>query len=159
MHAGPVGIEDPCNFYFETVLTVIIEEKCLGAALSFIIARARSDRVDIPPVILGLRVDRGVAINLAGRGLEDAAPQPLGEAQHVDGAVHQRLRRLHWIVLIVDRRGWASKIVDLVRLDVERERHVVADELKAGMSMKMLQIALGAGEKIVDTEYFVSLLE
>src|SRR5438046_572715 len=62
-------------------------------------------------------------------------------------------------MLIVDGRGGASEIVDLVRLHVERERHVVADELKAGVSMEMLQVTLGAGEKIINAEYFVSLLQ
>jgi hypothetical protein len=48
---------------------VIIEEQRLGAALAFIIAGARSDRVDVAPIVLGLWMNRGIAVNLAGRGL------------------------------------------------------------------------------------------
>ena len=35
----------------------------------------------------------------------------------------------------------------------------MADELKARVSMEMLQVTLGAGEKIVDAEYLMSLLQ
>jgi hypothetical protein len=73
--------------------------------------------------------------------------------------MHRRLRRLHWIVLIMDWRSWASEIVDFVRLDVERKRHVVTHELEAGMSVEMLQVTLGAREQIVDAHYLVPLLE
>jgi hypothetical protein len=34
-------------------------------------------------------------------------------------------------VLVVDRRGRTGEIVDLVDLDIERERHVVAHQLEA----------------------------
>ena len=74
---------------------------------------------------------RRIAVDLAGRGLEDLGARALGQAQHVDGAVHAGLGRLHRIVLVVDRRGGAGEIVDLVDLDIERECHVVAHQLEA----------------------------
>ena len=105
----------------QLVLAVIVEEQRLGAALAFIIAGARADRVDVAPVVFGLRMNIGIAVDLRRRRLENLALQPLGEAQHVDGAMHAGLGRLHRIVLIVDGRGGAGEIVDLVDLDVERE--------------------------------------
>ncbi len=104
-------------------------------------------------------MDLRVAVDLAGRGLEDARAQPLGEAQHVDRAVHRRLGRLDRVVLVVDRRRRAGEVVDLVDLDVERKRHVVADELEARMVVQVLDVALGAGEEIVDAEHLVALLQ
>jgi hypothetical protein len=70
-------------------------------------------------------------VDVAGRGLEDLGARALGQAQHVDGAMHASFGRLHGIVLAVDRRGRAGKVVDLVDLDIERERHVVAHQLEA----------------------------
>jgi hypothetical protein len=159
MHARSISVENSCDLNFETMLSMVIEEQSLSTAFSLIIAGPRTDRIDVAPVFLGLRMDNGITINLAGRGLENTTFKPLGEPEHVDRSVHGSLGRLHWIMLIVDRRSRASEIVDLVRLDVERERHVMADELEAGMSMEMLQVTLGAGEKIVDAEYIVSLLQ
>ena len=71
-----------------------------------------------------------IAIDLAGRGLQHPRLEPLGEAEHVDGAHDAGLGRVHGVVLIVDRRGGAGEVVDLVDLDKERQRHIVADELE-----------------------------
>ena len=73
MHARPVGVEDPGDLDRQTVLAVIVEEQGFGAALALVVAGARPDRVDVAPIALGLRVDLRVAIDLAGRGLEDRA--------------------------------------------------------------------------------------
>jgi hypothetical protein len=60
------------------------------------------------------------------------------------------LRRLHRIVLVVNGRSWASKIIDLVDLDIEREGYVVPNDLEAMVIEQMIDIALRAGEEIVD---------
>ena len=159
MHAGPIGIENPGDLYFETMLAMIIEEQGLGAALAFIIAGTRSDWVDVSPIVFGLGVDRGIAIYFAGGGLKNTAFEPLGEAEHVDSSVHRRLGRLYGIVLIMDRRSWTSEIVNFVRFDVERERHVVAHEFEARVSVEMLHVSLGACEQIVDAQHLVSLFQ
>ena len=52
--------------------------------------------------------------------------------------MHAGLGRLHGIVLVVDRRGGAGKIVDLVDIDVERKRHVVAHQLEVRMVDQVL---------------------
>lgn len=61
------------------------------------------DGVDVAPVVLGLGVDGGVAIDLAGGGLKDLGFDPLGQAKHVNGAVDAGLGGLHRIVLVMDR--------------------------------------------------------
>jgi hypothetical protein len=80
---------------------------------------------------------RRVAIDLAGRGLEDLGPHPLGQAQHVDGAVHAGLGRLHRVELVVDRRGRAGEVVDLVDLDIEREVTSWRISSKCGIAEQM----------------------
>ena len=103
------------------------------------------------PVILGLRVHIRVAVNFRGRGLQNFRFHPLGEAQHVDRAVHARLGCLHRIVLIVDGRSRTGEIVDLVDLKIDRECHIVANELKAFVIEQMLDVATHASEEIVET--------
>ena len=44
--------------------------------------------------------------------------------------MHAGLRRLHRIVLIVNGRGRTGEIVDLIDLQIDRERDVVADQLE-----------------------------
>ena len=159
MHARPVGVEDARHLDVELVLAVIVEEQGLGAALAFIIAGPGPDRVDIPPIVLGLGMDGRVAVDLRGGGLKDPALQPLGKAQHVDGAMHARFGRLHGVVLVVDRGGRAGEIIDLVHLEIERKGDIVTDELEARVADQMLDIALGAGEEIVDAKNIVPVGE
>jgi hypothetical protein len=97
-----------------------------------------------------------IAVHFAGRGLKDAAAQALGEPQHVNGPLHAGLRRLHGVVLVVDGRGRASQIVDLIDFDVEGERHVVPDQLEALVPDQMVDVRLGAGEEIVDADDVVA---
>ena len=65
-HAGTVGVEDTDDLGADTVQAVVVEEERLGAALALVVAGAQADGVDIAPVALRLRMDVGVAIDLAG---------------------------------------------------------------------------------------------
>jgi hypothetical protein len=103
MHSRPIGIEDSCDLDAETMLAVIVEEQRLRATLALVIAGSGPYRINISPVVLGLRMYRGISVNFTGGGLEDTALETLGEPQHVDGSMHRRLSRLHRIMLIVDR--------------------------------------------------------
>jgi hypothetical protein len=100
-----------------------------------------------------------IPVDLAGRGLEYAALQPLRQTEHVDGTVHRGLCRLHRIVLVMNRRCRAREIVDLVHFDEERKADIVPKELKARVRVQMLDIALGAREEIVDTQDIMPLLK
>ena len=69
VHARTVGVEYSRNFDLKAVLAMIVEVKGFGTALPLIIARPRTDRIDISPVVFGLRVHGRVAVDLASRGL------------------------------------------------------------------------------------------
>ena len=140
------------------VLAVIVEEQRFGAALAFVVAGARADRVDVAPIFLGLRMRHRIAIDLAGRGLQDPAFQPLGEAEHVDRAVHRCLHRLDRVVLVMDRRSRTGEVVDLVDLDIEREADVVPQELEARVHVHMVEVALGRRKQIVDADHLMAVV-
>ncbi len=126
VHAGAVGIEDAGDLDAQVVLTAVVEEQGLGAALAFVIAGAGADGVDVAPILLRLGMDLGVAINLAGGGLQDLGPHPLGQAEHVDGPMHAGLGGLHRVELVVDGGGRAGQVIDFVYLHVQGEGDVVA---------------------------------
>ena len=159
MHARAVGVEDARDLDLQPMLAVVVEEQGLGAALAFVIAGARADGIDVAPIALALRMDERVAIDLGGGGLQDARMHPLGEAQHVDGAMHAGLGGLHRIVLIVDGRSRAGEIVDAAHLQIEREADVVADGLEARVVEDGHEVAARAGEIIVDADDVVSVGE
>lgn len=159
VHARAVGVEDARDLDFQLVLAVVVEEQGFGAALAFIVAGADADRVDVAPVVLGLRVNRRVAVNLAGGSLEDARLQALGQAEHVDGAMHRGLGGLHRVVLIVNGRGGAGQVVDFVDFHIQREGDVVTHELEARMVVQVVDVALGAGEQVVQAQHFMALFQ
>ena len=152
MHARPIGVEDARHLDVQPVLAVVIEKQRLRAAFPFVVAGSRSNRVDIPPIVFRLGMNGRIAIDLGRGSLENSAFQPFGKAQHVDGAVHAGLGGLHRIALIVDRRGRAGQIVDLVDLDIERKGDVVAEQLEAIVTEDAIEIAPRAGEEIVDAD-------
>ena len=76
VHARPVGVEDPRHLDLQPVLAVIVEEQGLGAALALVVAGARAQRVDVAPIVLALRVDLRVAIDLATCWPAGSSPAP-----------------------------------------------------------------------------------
>ena len=93
---------------------MVVHEQRLGGPLAFVVAGPRADGVDAAAVDLRLRMDFGVAVDFAGRGLQHLGPAALGHAQHVDRPHDRGLHRLDGVVLIVararrGRRGCRSR--------------------------------------------------
>ena len=159
MHARTIGVEDPHHLDAQLVLPVVVEEQRLGAALAFVIAGARADWIDVAPIVFRLRVHARIAIDFGCRRLEDFCAKALGEAEHVDRAMHRRLRRLHRVVLVVDRAGGAGEIPDLVDFHEQREGHVMAQEFKLRIAVQVRDVALLAGEEVIDAQHFLPAVQ
>jgi hypothetical protein len=74
--------------------------------------------------------------------------------------VDARLRRLHGVELIVDRRGGTGEVVDLVDLERQRHRDVVRisleDRVRAAGAATFARVPR---EEVVEAQHFVSLGE
>jgi hypothetical protein len=90
--------------------------------------------------------------------LKDPAPQPLRQPQKIYGPENTYLRRLHWIMLIMNRRGGACEIVYLIGFDVQRKANIVPNEFETGMVSQMRDVRLISGKQIVDTDDFVAAI-
>ena len=97
MHARPIGVEDACHFDAQAMLAVLFEKESFSTSLAFVVAGAGANWVHIAPIFFALRMHVGIAIDPAGRGLQDFCLHPFGETQHVDCTVHRGLCRLHGI--------------------------------------------------------------
>src|SRR5665213_3538621 len=117
MHARAIGVENSGHFYLQFVLAVVVEEQCLCTALALVITRARTYWIDVAPIVLCLWMHGRVAIDLAGRRLQDSSLKTLGKTEHVYSAMHAGLGRLHRIALIMNRRCRTGEIVNLIHLD------------------------------------------
>src|SRR5205823_5891024 len=67
-HPWAESVEDPYYPRIDPVVTVVGHRHGLGEALAFVVTTAHADGVDMAPVVLPLRVDFRVAVNLAGAG-------------------------------------------------------------------------------------------
>jgi hypothetical protein len=73
--------------------------------------------------------------------------------------VHVDFRGLDRIVLIVDRRGRARQVVNLVDLDKQRIGYIVSLEFEIRVAQKSYDVPLAARVEIVDAEYVMLILE
>ena len=80
----------------------------------FVIASARTDRIDVALVASGCGMHFGIAVDLGGRGLEKPRATALRSYQAVVGAAAADHRRSDGIGLVMRRRGGAGEIVNLV---------------------------------------------
>jgi hypothetical protein len=64
--------------------------------------------------------------------------------------MHAGLRRLNWIMLVVNGRCRACQVEDLLHLHVQGKRDVVTHELEVRLAEQVLHIGLGSGEEVVD---------
>ena len=106
-----------------------------------------------------LRMHEWIAINLAGARLQNLRLQTLREAQHIDRAHAAGFRGLDGIVLVVDRRGRAGQIIDLVNLHIKRIDHIMTHQFEARVGQKMRDVAPAAGVEVIDTQHLMSVCE
>jgi hypothetical protein len=73
--------------------------------------------------------------------------------------VHTGFGRLHRIMLIMDGRGGAGQVVDLIGLKIERKRYIVPDDFKTTMIEHALDVTTGSSKIIIDANDIGALLE
>ncbi len=56
----------------------------------------------------------------------------------------------------MNRRGRAGEVVNLIHLNIERERHVVAEQLEIRIVQEMNNILFAACEVIVQTDHIIA---
>ena len=94
----------------------------------------------------------GIAINLTSRRLEYARSQALRQPQHVNRTMNTGLGGLNRIMLVMNRRSRAGKVIDLVNLYVERKSDIVSHHFEIGIVHQMRDIAFSAGEEVINTQ-------
>ena len=85
-HARAERVEDPHDARVDAVSAVVGHRDRLGEALGLVVHAARPDRVDVAPVVLALGMDERIAVDLGGRGEQEARALRLGDAERVVGA-------------------------------------------------------------------------
>jgi len=158
-HFGAVRVENADDTDFQAVFTVVIHSEALSSTFTFIIAGALSNWIDIAPVVLGLRVLKRVPINFRSGGDEETGSATLGKTQHVHGTNKTSLNGLDWVVLVMDWRGRASQVEDLINFQEDWFDDVMADEFKVGAADEVSDIFLAASEEVIDADDMVASVD
>ena len=156
VHLGAVGIENTDDFHRDAVFAVVAHEERFGTAFALVVARAQSQRVHVAPVILGLRMYQRVAVYFRGRSLQDLGAVVTRHAEHVHRTDDRSLRRLDRVVLVVDRRGGAGEVVDLLDLCHVGVDYIVPYDFEIGVFQQVPDVAFVTGKIVVDADYVVS---
>ena len=141
MHAETMSIKCSCYFDLKTLMSVITEERVLGAVLSFVIAAPLSNRINLVQLDLGLTVNRRIATSFAGDDLKHFALQPRCDREHIDRAVHLYSRILDRMLLAANGRSKAG-IEELFNLDTLARDHLMSHEFEAEV-VQITYVALG----------------
>jgi hypothetical protein len=104
-HPGPVGVEDPDDPGVHLVVAMVGHGERLTEPLGLIVHAARTHRIDMTPVILGLGMHLGIAVHLRGRRQEEPGALGLGQAQRLVGPERADLQGLDGQFQIIDRAG------------------------------------------------------
>jgi hypothetical protein len=120
----------------------------------FVINAAGADGVDVPPIFFRLGVDTRIAIDLRGRGDEDAGAFGFGETQTVVGPERAYFKGLNGDLQIVDRAGGGSEVEDesYVAGNVDKFAYVVVVEFKMLQPEKVLDIPEVTGDEVVHSD-------
>ena len=132
----------------------------LGEALGLVVHAARADRVDVAPVVLALRMDERIAVDLGGGGEQEARLLGLGQAERVVRAEAADLERLDRHAQVVDGGGRAREVEDAVEraLEVDVVRDVVLHEHEVAAG-QVLDVRHVAGDQVVHADDGVAVVE
>ena len=100
-----------------------------------------------------------IAVNFAGRCLEDLRSAAFCHAQQVDRTQHADLHGLDWIVLVVAGRRRTGEIVNFVNFQQDRSHDVVSNQFKVSFFEQMNHIRFLAREKVVQADNVMPLFD
>ena len=98
LHPWSVGVENPCHPHIDAAGAQEVEAQRLGGAFAFVVAGARTDAVHRAQISLVLRMHFRIAIDFAGRRLQETRTVRLRQ-----DAADWRCRR-HWSASCVPGR-------------------------------------------------------
>jgi hypothetical protein len=153
-HARAVGVEDPQDSRVDAERPPISHRQRFGEPLRFVVDAAGTDRVDVPPVVLALRMHGGIAVNLAGRREDETSFVPLGQPKRVLGAATADRECFQWTLVVVRRRGRTGEVRHHVHrpVDLEESADVAVDEFESRQVEQVLHIGQPAGRQVVHAD-------
>src|SRR5687768_5757137 len=130
-----------------------------GEALRFIVYAARTHRIDVPPVRLGLWMNLRIAVDLGRRCEQVTRPLLLRDAERLVGAQTPDLQRLDRQLEVVDGTGGAGEVEHAVERPLHEDviGDVVLDEMETGPAEQVCDVVGRTGYEVIHADDFVTL--
>ena len=152
MHAGTISVEDACHLDRNAILPEVVKKERFSAPFALIVAGAKADWIDITPVALFLGMLKRIAVDFACGSLENFCIFTLCKSKHLHRTKHVCADRLHRIMLIVDGRGGAGEIVDLIHFKIQRLAHISFAHFEVRIFKKGREILSSSSKKIIEAD-------
>ena len=66
---------------------------------------------------------------------------------------------LHWIMLVMNRRGGAGQVVDFIHLHIKGKSNIVANQLEVGSPKQMQDILFSGRIKIISADNIMPIIQ
>jgi len=103
MHPWTVGVEYTYDLDIHTVLSLIVHAECFCAPFPLIVAGTNSYGIDMSPVILSLRMNLRIPVNLTRGSLKYPGLNSFGKSQHMNGTLYRGFNGFDGIELVMYR--------------------------------------------------------
>ena len=160
-HARPVGVKNAHDPRVETVKPMIRHGHRFGKSFGLVVNAARSDGIDVAPVLFTLRPHQRIAIDFRSRSEQICCAFGFGQAEGVVGAQGAHFQSRNRQLQIIDGTCRRGEVQDEVQrfLDFNIPANVVIDEAETGIFLKLADIFVGAGGIVIHAQDLVPLIE
>ena len=157
-HARSVRVEDAYDASIEIMVAMIRHGHRFRESLGLVVHPARSDRIHVAPVALGLGMHQRITVHLRRRSQQEPRALRLRETERLMGAEGSDLEGLDRELQVVDRAGGAGEMEHAFEgpLHFDEVGDVVQDQLKAGMAFQMIEVRAIAGDEVVHPHHSVT---
>ena len=93
-----------------------------------------------------------VTVNFRSGRLQNSSANSLGKSEHIYRTHNARLHRLHRIVLVMNRRRGAGKVIYLIHFQEDWLDDVVAHKFEVLVTKQMENVFSSPGKEIVETD-------
>mmetsp|Transcript_6621 Transcript_6621/g.13664 ORF Transcript_6621/g.13664 Transcript_6621/m.13664 type:complete len:211 (-) Transcript_6621:607-1239(-) len=149
MHTRTKSIKDTRHANFHTILILVRIHHGFGHAFAFVVTGTRSNGIHIAPVRLWLGMHFGISVNFRRTGEQNTRSDAFGQSKHVECSHGTRLDGLDGVVLIMRRRSWTGKVINLIDFELNGFRYVVDNHAKQRMMQPMGNISFLPSKEIV----------
>ena len=160
LHPRPVGIEDAQNPRVHLVIAAIGHGCRFRKPLRLVVYRPRPDRVYVPPIRLGLRMHRRIAVAFRCRRHHELRTAPPGRFERFKRPVRSHPQGGDPMFGIVHRTRRTGEVKHIIQgAPLAGLANIFLHEFKSGVTLQMLDISEPSSQQIVRRDHGIAFAQ